>query len=313
MKRLLAMIAAFLGGASMVMQSRVNGELGSQLGSGYVAALISFGGGLLILLVAAAVNRRTHIGIRRTVQALRAGTIPWWYLTGGLVGAWYVMSQGLTVGLLGVAAFTVGGVTGQTISGMLVDRMGFGVLKPRAITLNRIAGAALAIVAVSLTVLGDSDQVGGQIWLLILPFIGGCLQPFQQGMAGAIRQQSQDAVTPALANFATGTAALTVVCGVLLAGGHRVGQFPADWRLYVGGLFGAIFIAVAAVVVQRLGTLLMSLLLIAGQVVTALVIDLLLPAAGHPVTIWSFVSAALLLGAVAISSIRRHPLRRARS
>lgn len=304
MKRLLAMIGAFLGGSSMVLQSRVNGELGDQTGSGYVAALISFGTGLVILLIAAALNRGTHRGIRRTVTALRRREIPWWYLLAGLVGAWYVLSQGVTVGLLGVAAFTIGGVAGQTISGLLVDRAGFGVLKPRPVSLNRVAGALIAVLAVSLTVIGGTEQIGDQIWLLIMPFIGGCLQPFQQGMAGAIQQHSRDPITPSLANFTTGFVGLAVICGILFANGHRVDHLPTEWWLYIGGLFGAVFIGVAAVVVRSLGTLLLSLLLIAGQVVTSLVLDLLLPTAGHTVTVWSFLSAALALAAVVISSLR---------
>lgn len=305
MKRLLAMIGAFLGGSSMVLQSRINGELGAQTGSGYVAGFISFAGGLVILLTAAALNRHTHRGIRRVVVAIRGRVIPWWYLTGGLVGAWYVLSQGVAVGLLGVAAFTIGGVAGQTLSGLLVDRAGFGVLKPRAITANRVVGAGIAVLAVSLTVIGGTEQVGDQVWLLIMPFIGGCLQPFQQGMAGAIQKQSRDAVTPALANFTTGFIALGILCGILFAGGHRVTQMPTDWWVYIGGIFGAVFIGVAAVVVRELGTLLLSLLLIAGQVITSLVLDLLLPAAGHGVTVWSFLSAALTLVAVGVSSLRR--------
>lgn len=304
MRRFLAMLGAFLGGTAMVMQSRVNGELGARIDSGIVAALISFAGGLLILVAVALISRRTHRGIRRTVTAFRSGDIPWWYISAGLIGAWYVMSQSVAVGLLGVAVFTVGGVAGQTISGLLVDRMGFGVLKPRAVTAGRVAGALVAIAAVSLAIVSGSGQIGSQVWLLILPFIAGALQPFQQGMAGAIQRESRDPVTPTLTNFIAGTTALALVCAIAFASGHRVQEFPTDWWVYTGGIFGAIFIGVGAIVVHELGTLLMGLLLIAGQVVTALFIDFLMPAAGHPVTIWSLASAVLTLVAVGLSSIR---------
>lgn len=305
MKRFLAMLGAFLGGSAMVMQSRVNGELGSRIDSGFVAAPISFVGGLIILVIVAAVSPRTHRGIRSAIAGFRSGEIPWWYLSAGLVGAWYVMSQSVAVGLLGVAVFTVGGVAGQTISGLLVDRMGFGVLKPRGVTVGRVAGAIVAIVAVSLAVISGSEQIGSRVWLLILPFIGGCLQPFQQGMAGAIQRESRDPVTPTLANFLAGTTALAIVCAVAFAGGHRVEAFPTDWWVYAGGIFGAVFIGVGAVVVHELGTLLMGLLLIAGQVVTALFLDVVLPTAGSAVTLWSVASALLTLLAVVLSTLRR--------
>ena len=38
----------------------------------------------------------------------------------------FVFAQSFTVGLLGVALFTVAAVTGQTLSGLLVDRIGIG-------------------------------------------------------------------------------------------------------------------------------------------------------------------------------------------
>lgn len=305
MKRLLAMLGAFLGGSAMVTQSRINGELGSRLDSGIVAALISFGGGLIILIVVAAISRGTHRGIGKAFAALRRGDIPWWYLCAGFIGAWYVVSQSLAVGLLGVAVFTVGGVAGQTISSLLVDRMGFGVLKPRPMTILRVVGAILSIVAVSLAIVSGSGQIGSQVWLLILPFTGGFLQPFQQAMAGGIQHWSRDPVTPTLMNFIAGTTALGLVCLVAFAGGHRIQEFPTDWWVYTGGVFGAVFIGVGAVVVHELGTLLMGLLLIAGQVITALFIDLVAPTSGHPITGWSLASAALTLVAVGLSSLRR--------
>lgn len=303
--RILAMLAAFVGGASMAVQGRINGELGVRFENGYAAALVSFGGGLIVLIAIAAMIPRSRRGFGRLVTALRTGDIPWWHLVAGVIGGWFVIAQGLTIGVLGVAAFTIGTVAGQTISALVVDRIGFGVLPARRVTLNRLAGAAIAIVAVSLTVVVGSTRIGGEMWLLLLPFIGGSLQPLQQAILGSMQRKTQDVVTPSLANFALGTAVIALVCVVVFAGGTGIRELPTEWWLYSGGLIGAVFIAVAAVVVQKLGTLLMSLLLISGQVIAALVLDLVLPAEGQEVTAWSFVSAGLTLVAVIVSSWRR--------
>lgn len=305
LRRLFAMLCAFLGGGSMVVQSRINGELGVRFDNGYAAALVSFGGGLIVLIALTLVLPRSRRGIRTLVTAFRSGDIPWWHLCAGVIGAWFVIAQGLTVGVLGVAAFTIGTVAGQTISGLLVDRIGFGVLAPRAITLNRVAGALIAIIAVSLTVIVGSAQVGPAIWLVVLPFVGGALQPLQQAILGGMQRKANDVVTPSLVNFTLGTLVITLAFAVTFLGGMRITELPTEWWLYTGGLIGAVFIAVAAVVVQILGTLLMSLVLVAGQVVSALIIDLVLPAQGHEVTVWSFVSAALTVLAVVVSSWRR--------
>ena len=53
------------------------------------------------------------------------------------------------MGLLGVALFTVATVTGQTLSGLLVDRMGIGPAGKRAITGIRVIGSVLTVAAVA--------------------------------------------------------------------------------------------------------------------------------------------------------------------
>ncbi len=53
------------------------------------------------------------------------------------------------MGLLGVALFTVATVTGQTLSGLLVDRMGIGPAGKRSITGIRVIGSILTVAAVA--------------------------------------------------------------------------------------------------------------------------------------------------------------------
>jgi bacterial/archaeal transporter family-2 protein len=114
-------------------------------------------------------------------------------------------------------------------------------------------------------------------------------------------------------SFVVGTAALLVVFGVSLAvAGPPAGTWPAvasgDLVLYSGGLLGVTFIALQAAIVQRIGVLLLGLGMIAGQVVGALVLDVVVPGAAAPGTA-TYVGAALTLVAVAVplveGSLRR--------
>src|SRR6185312_3667977 len=123
---------------------------GLQLGDGFVAALISFGSGFVILVLASIFWRPGRRGLGQVVEAVRAGHIPWWYLTGGAAGAFFVLTQSLVVGLIGVALFTVGVVAGQTTSSLLIDRAGIGSMTPRPVTARRVVGAVIAVVAVVL-------------------------------------------------------------------------------------------------------------------------------------------------------------------
>ena len=69
-------------------------------------------------------------------------------LAGG-IGAFFVFAQSFTVGLLGIALFTVATVTGQTLSGLLVDRLGIGPAGKKSVTGIRVIGCILTIAAVS--------------------------------------------------------------------------------------------------------------------------------------------------------------------
>jgi transporter family-2 protein len=111
-------------------------------------------------------------------------------------------------------------------------------------------------------------------------------------------------------NFLVGTTLLVVFAALTLAAGGEVTAppaTPATWWLYVGGPLGVVFISAAAVLVRLLGVLVFGLAAIAGQVITALLLDLLLSdLAAGPLTV---AGAALTLAGVAIaaSSARRTP------
>ena len=77
----------------------------------------------------------------------------------------------------------------------------------------------------------------------------------------------------ALISFAVGTLALLVAW---LAGGHRPGaaSFAAlPWYAWVGGVYGAVYVAIATYATPRIGLASMITIVIAGQIVTALALD----------------------------------------
>ncbi|WP_404311813.1 DMT family transporter [Agrococcus terreus] len=295
-------LVAVLAGAGMAVQSRVNGELGLALEHGMLAALISFGVGLAVLGVIALCSPALRRGLARLVEAIRTGTMPWWYATTGLIGAFFVAAQGLAAGITGVALFTVGVVAGQTISSLAVDRMGLGGLARKPVTAPRVAGALLALCAVVLAVGG---QGGTPSWLLVLPFVAGLLQSLQQAMGGVVQRTSGSALAQATSNFLLGTAALALVVLVQTIAGVQAQPLPANPVLYIGGALGVAFIATASVAVHHLGVLTLGLATICGQVVASVLLDLLLPVQGAGVTLPAIGAAALTIVAVAVSALRR--------
>jgi len=306
-------VAIGVAGAVMVgvftaIQSRVNGELGRALADGYLAAVISFGSGLLILAVALAVWTPGRRGLRAAFGSVRDGATPWWYLCGGAGGALFVLSQGITGAVLGVALFTVAVVCGQTISGLAIDRNGIGHTPPAAITVTRLVGSALALVAVGVAV---SAGFGGDIpaWMLVLPFASGLAVAVQQAVNGQVRRVAGSALTATFMNFLVGTTVLLIACLVHEAIVGLPERMPTNPLLYLGGLIGAIFIGGAVIVVRVTGVLLLGLGSVAGQLVMSLVLDLVLPAAGRVVVASTVVGTVLTLVAVVIAAIPSRKLR----
>lgn len=302
----LAVAGAVVCGALVALQSRINGELGAELDDGYLAAFISFGFGFVVMAVIALVVPSTRRGVAGIIRAIRAGEIPWWYAVGGAAGALFVLSQGLTAAILGVALFTVATVTGQTFSGLLVDRRGLGTMRPKPITVFRVIGAALAVVAVVFAV-SPQLQGGTPPWALILPLAAGLGLGWQQAVNGQVRAVSDSALTATFYNFAVGAAVLAVVLAAHAIVSGLPEQLTGSPLLYTGGPIGIIFVAGYAIVVRYTGVLLLGLGAIAGQLAASVVFDLVVPVSARPLSWTTLAGTALTLVAIGIASVPAKP------
>lgn len=302
----LAVVGALLCGAGVAAQTRVNGELSLQLGDGVLAALISFGIGMVIVTVAILVTPSGRRGLATVKRAVADGTMPWVFLTGGTAGAFLILSQGLVAAVLGVSLFSIGVVAGQTISGLLIDRRGLGTMSAKPVTPLRLVGAALALVAV---IYAGSSQLHGDfpVWMLTLPFIAGIAIAWQQAFNGQVREVSGSVVAATFVNFVVGTTLLLIAVLVHSTWAGWPETYPTDPLLYLGGVIGVFFIALGAIVVRFIGVLLLALGSIAGQLLASVLLDVLVPAEGHALGIPTLVGTALTLVAVALSVLSTRP------
>lgn len=307
----LAIVFALACGALTALQSRINGQLAHAIEDPYTAAAISFGSGLVILLVALVAWRPGRRGLGRVVEALRERGLAWWMVLGGLAGAWFVTTQGLSAGVVGVALFTVAIVAGQTLGGIVFDLAGLGPGGRRPLTPTRVIGAVLALGAIGWAV---SAQVAHDVpvLLMLLPFTAGLGAAWQQAVNGRVRTAAESALTATVLNFAVGTTALVVVMLVHAASDGWPAAMPSEWWLYAGGAIGCVFIAGQAVLVRIVGVLVLALCGVAGQLAAALSLDLLLPTAVRPVDVATIGGTLLALVAVVIASTgwsrRRHAI-----
>lgn len=293
---------AVLIGALTALQARINGTLGAEIGDGFVAAAISFGSGLAILIVLSALLPEGRRGFGRLVDGIRSRSVPPWMLLGGLAGAFTVASQGLTVATIGVALFTVGFVAGQTTGGLVLDRIGYGPAGVVPVTVRRVVGALLAIGGVVVCLSGDA--LGGvPLWMLIVPAVAGAGVAWQQGTNGRLRVRVESPLTATLVNFIGGTMVLLVAASVHvgIVGAPRVA--PTEPWLYVGGAVGVVYIFLSAVVVRRTGVLLLGLGSVVGLLTTSVLLDALWPAPAAPATPVAVLAAAVAIAGVVVAAV----------
>ena len=210
------------------------------------------------------------------------------------------------MGLLGVALFTVAAVTGQTLSGLLVDRMGIGPAGKRPITGIRVLGSVLTVAAVAWAVSPRFSAGESGLQLLVpvmLPLLAGFLMSFQQAMNGTATVHYGTPIAATLVNFIAGAALLWVAWLIKLAVAGAGNPLPAQWWYYLGGPLGCIFIGIGALLVRSLGVLVTGLGMIAGQLLGSLGLDLILPVPGTVIALPTVLGTILTLGAIVLATL----------
>ncbi len=300
-----------LSGMAIPVQGRVNAELSAAVGDPYLAAFISFFVGFGVMTAVVLLVPAGRAAMRRVPDAFRRGEVKWWYLLAGCVGGYFVLTQTLTIGMIGVAVFTVAVVTGQTIGGLLWDRLGLGPGGRRRITLMRCLGALLTVFAV-LWAVSPQLTVGdrGLAWLalVLLPFSAGFLQAGQQAINGRQSAAYRSTLPGTFFNFGAGAGTLLLTWLVVSlardgAEGLAGVELSTTWWHYLGGPLGIVFIILGALLVTRVGVLLAAMGMIAGQLVGSLALDLVVPAPGSLVTTATVLGTGLTLVAVLVASL----------
>jgi transporter family-2 protein len=295
----LALAVVVAGGALSAGQSRINAELGSRISSSLVAALISFGSGLVVVL---AIVLARPAG-RRALARWRGYGLRWWQYLGGLGGAAFVFVAALTVPVLGVGLMSVAQVTGQIVGALVADRLALSPSGREPLTWPRLAGAGLGVVAV---VVSASGSPGGHLdlWALGLAVLAGFGLSLQSAVNGRLNQAAGDPLVATTVNFTVGTTALALGVAVMaLTVGVHPAALPGEWWLYLGGAAGVVFVTINVVTVPVLGVLRLGLAAVAGQLAGALVLDAVVPG-GPGVSLPLALGAALTVVAFGVAGLR---------
>lgn len=144
MDRGFAVLLMAIVGGCIALQAPINAGLGRSTGS-FAAATISFAVGTLLLAAIVAVSGRAE-GIGEVAH------VQWYYLLGGVLGAAYVFSALVLVKEIGAGGVAAATVTGQLITSVVLDRIGFLGLEQEPLSLSRMLGVALLLAGTYLVV-----------------------------------------------------------------------------------------------------------------------------------------------------------------
>lgn len=267
-----------------------------------LTALISNSSASLILGAILLLSPAGRHGFRRLYRALRRRGLAWWYLLGGVPGAVYALSQSIATVPLGIALFMVTMVAGQVVGGLVIDQVGITPGGRRPLTAGRVIGALLALVAAGVSVAAQLD-LDAPLWLLWMPALAGAGQSWQQAVNGRVKETARSALTATAVSYAVGTVALAAIVLVDRTLSARAVDFPSEPWLYAGGALGCLFIAGSAILVRFTGVLLLGLSIVAGQLLCAVALELLIPTGDAGAARSAIAGAALALVAVVVARL----------
>lgn len=306
-----AVLIAGLAGALIAAQSQVNGDLAVAGAGTLVAGWVSYVGTVATIVLVVLARGRAAA----TVRTLRTRA-RWWWFAIGLCGIPIVLASAYGVPIVGVAVASVGSVAGQTVAGLLLDSRGVGVSARLPLTGRRALAALTAMAGLGLAMAGGSSGgtvgVGTAVGIGLLFFVGGVSLAAQNAGNGAVARDSGDPMIAGIASATGGTVAISVGVGVAAALGALDGvALPigaGDWYLYLGGPLGAVIVVAAAWAVRHLGTFALTLTIIGGQLLAAMVVDVS-RGFGTPWTTVASVVAIVVATAVSVAPRRTVRLR----
>ncbi|HEX8443969.1 MAG TPA: DMT family transporter [Allosphingosinicella sp.] len=103
--------------------------------------------------------------------------------------------------------------------------------------------------------------------------LSGFLVALQAPTNAMLARGAGSPVNAALVSFAVGTAALALVAFVLGVRPQAEAVRTLPWYAWMGGLYGAVFVSMAVLVVPRVGVTFFLTVSIAGQLLMALMLD----------------------------------------
>ena len=137
--KIILMLLVALSACVIPVQAIVNGRLGQIVQNPFLAAVISFTGGTIVLMIA------LLFWSRGLPTLTNEESIPWYLYTGGLLGAVYVTTVLVVVPHIGTANVISAAIVGQLLMSLVIDKLGLLGVEKSPITPAKSMGAGMLI------------------------------------------------------------------------------------------------------------------------------------------------------------------------
>lgn len=283
---LFAIIVAALSGAFVAIQGNFNGAFTAAGGGPLLAGWVSYVGTFLTVLVIMAIQRN----VGTFFHILRTRSRPWWYLV-GFGGVPIVVAMSWGIPLVGVAIASVCSVAGQTIISLVFDQRGVGIPAPIPFSGRRVVATIVTLIGLALAIgasSGTSTTVVAMIGTGVIIALSGAGLSCQNVGNGAVVARTGYPLISCLTSVIGGTGLMSVILIGAGATGNLSGvSFPplSSWWMYLGGPVGAAIVFCSAWAIRRLGAFRLTLAVVAGQMVTSMLVDVFNGVSVPPATI----------------------------
>lgn len=275
-------------GFGLPIQTAVNSKLRNVLGSAFNSSLVSFGVGTLFLIAVTLIT--TH---SLTINGSFFSTEPWWIWIGGVLGVVYLTGNIILFPKLGSVQTVIMPILGQIVMSMLIDNFGWFYSKQHDFTWFRGVGALLVLagvfLSVSLTPLmlkqknrpkeitsQNNESNKTRLPWQCLGFITGMISALQTAINGHLGKVINSSLKAALISFLVGFVTLLII--VLInyythktKSTIQLSQQP--WWIWIGGIIGSLFVLGNVYLVPLLGTGLVVVIVLVGQIAGSLFVD----------------------------------------
>ncbi|MBC8135975.1 MAG: DMT family transporter [Fibrella sp.] len=144
---LLPLLVTLVAGAALPVQAGINSRLGKEMGSPFVASLISFLIGTASILIFVLLSR---VNAPEGGYAVTASRLPWWIWLGGVIGAVFVTVAATFASRIGFSLFSAVVIAGQLLTSVGLDHFGLLGAERHPVSLLRLGGIALLIAGIAL-------------------------------------------------------------------------------------------------------------------------------------------------------------------